>query len=83
MNHNLMDSLPEPKRRPIYIVSWEDYYGKKYERYKTVDVTKAESYAMHLDTLHDEMSIDKKYIHIRDWEKLRDKERDKEREAGE
>lgn len=72
MNHDLMDDLPEPKRRPIYVVCWEDYYKKKYDSYKTVDETRAEHYAMHLRTAHDEMFIEKRYVLIRDWERLRD-----------
>ena len=78
MNHNLMDSLPKPKRKPIYVLAWLDFEGDEIEGLKTVDRSVAEHKAMFMGAFG-EVYIKKLYIPVSQWEALRDKEL----EAGE
>lgn len=79
MNHNLMDSLPEPKRKPIYVVAWDDLDGDQIEGFKSVDFSRAEHTAMFVGSSFGEVYINKLYVPVSQWEKLRAKEL----EAGE
>ena len=74
MNHNLMDSLPEPKRRPIYVLAWLDSDGDEIEGLKTVDRSVAEHKAMFIGSPFGEVYIKKLYVPVGDWERLRDEE---------
>ena len=74
MNHNLMDSLPEPKRKPIYVVAWDDLDGDQIEGFRSVDFSKAEHTAMFAGSPFGEVYIKKLYVPVGDWERLRDEE---------
>ena len=74
MNHNLMDSLPEPKRKPIYVVAWDDLDGDQIEGFRSVDFSKAEHTAMFAVSSFGEVYIKKLYVPVGQWEALRDEE---------
>ena len=74
MNHNLMDSLPDPIRRPVYLVGYEDAYKSFYEDFRTVDFSRAEHRAMFVGSSFGEVRIKKLYIPVGEWNQLRDKE---------